>query len=157
MLATPRSLLIEAQVATQTMAEGLDAMHHLLARFWEDAARIDCLPSETWRHLFTTALAEVVANGLRHAYAPETPERPLRLRLRLFPDRVEALLIDQGEPYRSAPCTTNLPEDDVDIANLLESGYGLSIAYASLDVVRYHRTRGGYNCWKLVKKLQQQR
>lgn len=70
MLATPRSLLIEAQVATQTMAEGLDAMHHLLACFWEDAARIDYLPSETWRHLFTTALAEVVANGLRHAYAP---------------------------------------------------------------------------------------
>jgi len=149
-------MLIEAQVATQTMAEGLDAMHHLLARFWEDAARVDYLPSETWRHLFTTALAEIVANGLRHAYAPETPERPLWLRLRLFPDRVEALLIDQGRPYRSTSGTTNLPHDNVDIADLPERGYGLGIAYATLDVVRYHRTRGGYNCWKLVKRLQEQ-
>ncbi len=130
-------------------------MHYLLARFWEDASRIDCLPSETWRRLFTTALAEIVANSLRHAYAPETPERPLRLRLRLFPDRVEALLIDQGKPYRSAPCTATLPHDNVDITDLPERGYGLSITYATLDVVRYHRTRGGYNCWKLVKKLQQ--
>ncbi len=138
------------------MAEGLDALHHLLAHFWEDAARIDCLPSETWRHLFTTALAEVVANGLRHAYAPDTHERPLWLRLRLFTDRIEVLVIDQGAPYRSAPCTSVLPDDDVDIADLPESGYGLSITYAALDVVRYHRTRGGYNCWKLVKRLHEQ-
>ncbi|MDW8215284.1 MAG: ATP-binding protein [Roseiflexaceae bacterium] len=145
-------LLIEAYVATQTQNEGLDAIHDMIERFWSNAASMYQLPSETWRHLFTTALAEVAANGLRHAYPPDAIERPLWVRLRLFPDRVEALLIDWGAPYESSSSVPDAPEDDVDIATLPESGYGLFIARSALDSLRYRRTRSGYNCWKLVKK-----
>ena len=93
----------------------------------------------------------MAANGLRHAYPPDATERPLQVRLRLFPDRVEALLIDRGAPYEPTP-PSNVPDDQADIAMLPESGYGLLIACSALDVLRYRRTRSGYNCWKLVKK-----
>jgi serine/threonine-protein kinase RsbW len=145
-------LLIEAYVATQTIDEGLDALHDMIDRFWNDAVRIDRLPPEMWRNLFTTALAEVAANGLRHAYPPDTTRRPLRVRLRLFPDRVEALLIDHGAPYESPPSTYNAPDHETEVTLLPESGYGLFIARAALDSLRYRRSRNGYNCWKLVKK-----
>ncbi|MFQ3631504.1 ATP-binding protein [Roseiflexus sp.] len=135
------------------MVEGLDALHALLERFWKDAARIDRLPPEPWRHLFNSALAEIAANGLRHAYPPAATRRPLRVRLRLFPDRVEALLIDQGAPLNLAsfpPVSDNL----ADIMDVPEGGYGLLIARTALDSLRYRRTRNGANCWKLVKKVE---
>jgi serine/threonine-protein kinase RsbW len=146
-------LLIEAYVATQTIDEGLDALHDMIDRFWDDAARIDRLPSDRWRHLFTMALAEVAANGLRHAYPPDAAERPLRVRLRLFPDRIEALLIDQGVPYQPIASAPHALDDETDIALLPEGGYGLFIARSALESLRYRRTRSGYNCWKLVKKI----
>ncbi len=93
-----------------------------------------------------------MANGLRHAYPPDATMRPLHVRLRLFPDRIEALLIDWGAPYQPTFSAADPPDDDIDIAMLPESGYGLLIARSSLDSLRYRRTRSGYNCWKLVKK-----
>ncbi|MCS6842680.1 MAG: ATP-binding protein [Roseiflexus sp.] len=145
-------LLIEAYVATQTLNEGLDAIHDMIERFWKDVASFHQLPSESWRHLFTTALAEVAANGLRHAYPPDATERPLWVRLRLFPDRVEALVIDQGAPYEPISFAPDAPGNETDIAKLPESGYGLFIARSALDSLHYRRTRSGYNCWRLVKK-----
>lgn len=145
-------MLIEAFVVTRTIDEGLDALHDLIDRFWNDAARIDRLPPDMWRHLFTTALAEVAANGLRHAYPTAATERPLQVRLRLFPDRVEALLIDHGAPYNPPLSLPDAPDHETEITMLPESGYGLFIARAALDSLRYRRTRSGYNCWKLVKK-----
>lgn len=124
----------------------------MIERFWSHAASISQLPSESWRHLFTTALAEVAANGLRHAYPSDATMRPLHVRLRLFPDRIEALLIDWGAPYKPTFSTSDAPDDDIDIAMLPESGYGLFIARSALDSLRYRRSRSGYNCWKLVKK-----
>ncbi len=124
----------------------------MIERFWSNAASISQLPSESWRHLFTTALAEVAANGLRHAYPTAADKRPLQVRLRLFPDRVEALLIDHGAPYEPLPTAHDAPDRTTDIATLPESGYGLFIARTALDSLRYRRTRSGYNCWKLVKK-----
>lgn len=135
------------------MTEGLDATHALLERFWHDAARVSRLPPQSWRDLFATALAEIVANGLRHAYPPFAVERPLRLRLRLFPDRVEALLVDQGQPYVLIPPCSDQPEDLLEIDTLPEGGYGLRIARAALDSLRYRRTRSGFNCWRLVKRM----
>ncbi len=77
----------------------------------------------------------------------------MRVRLRLFPDRVEALLIDQGAPF-NLTLLPSISDNPADIMDVPEGGYGLLIARAALDSLRYRRTRSGFNCWKLVKKVE---
>lgn len=93
---------------------------------------------------------EIAANIARHAYAIGVAGT-MRLRLRLYPDRVEARFTDRGVAFRSP--SELLEALSADTAQLPESGFGLSIASAAVDDLRYNRTATGTNSWRLVKRL----
>ena len=79
----------------------------------------------------------------------------MRLRLRLYPDRVELRLSDRGRPYDGSgarQAVAAVPAD-ADALSLPEGGRGLVLAGRALDELRYRRTRGGENRWDLVKRL----
>ncbi|MEV8195410.1 MULTISPECIES: ATP-binding protein [Rhodococcus] len=96
---------------------------------------------ESDRMQFEIAVAEIGANIIEHAGRG----RPisLTLQLALFPDRLEAVFLDDGAPARVDLRSVELPDA------LAERGRGLAIALAALDELRYHR-RSGTNRWTLV-------
>lgn len=93
------------------------------------------------RMQFEIAVAEIGANIIEHAGRG----RPisLTLQLTLFPDRLEAVFLDDGAPARVDLRSVELPDA------LAERGRGLAIALAALDELRYHR-RSDTNRWTLV-------
>jgi anti-sigma regulatory factor (Ser/Thr protein kinase) len=130
----------------------LGEIHAALARFWPSAAAEGAEPAAEWRAAFETAVMEVAGNVLRHAYPPGHKPGNVKLQLRLYDDRVEALLTDRGIPFEEPPA---LAADlaDLDVLDLPEGGYGLSIARAALDRLEYSRLARGANRWRLVKRL----
>jgi anti-sigma regulatory factor (Ser/Thr protein kinase) len=95
-----------------------------------------------------TAVAEIAANIVRHAYAGRANGR-YRLRLLLFPGRIEARFYDWGgEFHEPAGAPREPPADPLDIA---EGGYGLLLARAMLDALEYDRCDPDENRWRLVK------
>jgi serine/threonine-protein kinase RsbW len=99
MVSDARALADCQEVITAT-ASRLEVMHTLLASFWTKAARAGAAPDDaTWRLRFATAVAEIGANIVRHAYPVGAEPRRLRLRLRAFPHRIEARFTDGGEPF----------------------------------------------------------
>lgn len=123
-----------------------------MLRFWEkvDHLGID-RPDATWRAQFMTAVGEIAANILRYAYPDQTSVGMFSLCVRLFADRVEARFADRGVPYLGDPEPTIVNE--ADILAVPEGGFGLMIAQAVLDRLRYRRTSTGINCWRLVKRF----
>lgn len=129
--------------------DDLTAVHTAFDRFW--ATVDDTLarpPSTVWRLHFSTAVAEIIANVMRHAYGESTGT--IQLRLRCFSDRVEALIVDQGAPFigfrrahRAVRRGGELPE----------GGRGLAIVREAVDRLEYARTAGGVNRWRLIKRL----
>lgn len=105
-------------------------------------------PASTQRLLFVTAVNEISTNIIQHAYAPGTPGL-IRLILRLYSDRLEALFTDWGVEFENP----KLPEIDptLDISELQERGFGLHLARKALDELNYSRAPAGPNSWKLVK------
>ena len=72
----------------------LGDVHTLLERFWaEDVGPRFPSLDPSIRIAITTAIGEIAANIVRHAYAGESPAA-MELRLLLFPDRVEARFTD---------------------------------------------------------------
>ena len=141
---------MEAKIKITASVEDLEYIHTGLDEFWLaiDEAHLE-LPSSSWRMEFTTAVAEIASNIIRHAYPPMSSERPLYLRLRLYPNRVEARFIDRGIVFQESMRDMSETFDPI----LREGGMGLSIARAVLDKLDYQRTRWGLNFWRLVKKL----
>ena len=127
-------------------------MHAALARFWSGAAARGLEPSAEWRARFDTAVIEIAGNILRHAYPAGHKPGNVKLRLRLYADRAEALLTDRGIPFEEPPAPA--ADAEVDPLELPEGGYGLSIARAALDRLEYTRRARGANRWQLVKKLE---
>ena len=144
--------MAEETVAVPALAAELDALHAALDRFWRglDVA-LTQPPDLEWRLAFTTALAEIATNIMRHAYPGGTPSGRMELRLRAYPDRVVASLSDQGIAFREPPARQ--AADNLDALTVLEGGYGLAIARAYLDDLDYSRSPGGVNCWRLVKRF----
>ncbi len=132
-------------------AEELAGLHAALERFWRAVdATLAEPPSRDWRNRFATALAEIAANIVRHAYPTGTVRGPIRLRLRLYTDRVVGSFADRGIAFRPADGTGASRPDPTELA---EGGYGLALARASLDRLDYRRTPSGMNCWRLVKRF----
>jgi anti-sigma regulatory factor (Ser/Thr protein kinase) len=78
----------------------------------------------------------------------------MRLSLRSFSDRVEATFTDRGIPCpdlfpRELPESLDLGRENARL--LPEQGLGLAVVSRAVDEVRYHRSSGGRNQWKLVK------
>ena len=83
------------------MAERLGQVHAALERFWAAADQALPHPPDTaWRARFATAVAEIAANIVEHAYPPGMPAGRLRLRLRAYPTYVEAQFCDAGIPFQ---------------------------------------------------------
>lgn len=119
----------------------LDQIHAALVRFW---ARLQPPADESFKLLFSTAVAEIAANILEHA-RPGRRRLRLDLRLEAWPDRVEACFVDDGLPM--APKTKG---QGAGARLLAERGRGLGIALAALDQLTYE-SQAGCNRWRLVK------
>jgi anti-sigma regulatory factor (Ser/Thr protein kinase) len=125
----------------------LDELHALRERFWQAVDRsAGPYPSVEQRMAFALGLAEIATNIIRYAYPADRPPGELQVILRLYSDRLEALLQDHGQPFVET-------EQPVDSAELPEHGFGLALARRSLDQVEYERDAGGVNHWRLVKRL----
>ena len=135
----------------QATGAGLEALHGGLERFW--AALEPALPrplADPWRLRFATAVAEVGANIVRHAYLATAGERPLSLRLVAYADRAEGCFLDRGVAVDERRLA--LPAAPIDPWSLPEGGLGLPLTRAALDVLEYRRLPGGENQWRLMKR-----
>jgi serine/threonine-protein kinase RsbW len=117
----------------------LDHIHELLARLWEKA------PDVTGRDraLFATAVGEVAANIIKHGHGAGRTN--LSVILRVDGTRIEAVFSDDGVPVDLDPAGPSLPGD------LAESGRGLALVRAAVDLVTYERA-GTLNRWHLVRR-----
>lgn len=103
-------------------------------------------PTSRWRDLFRTAVAEIAANIVRHAYPPSGLARPFELQVLVYPDRLVALFADSGVAWD--PADEPAAPDPLDLP---EGGLGLAVARGALDELTYRREADGRNVWRLVK------
>ena len=146
-------MLASEHLTVTATADGLDAIHAALDRFWEALARAGGQqPDEMWRVQLVTAVAEIAGNIVRHAYPAGTEPGPLKMTLTAYADRIEAELRDQGVPFEETPGDETSPDADFgDLHDLAESGRGLMIAHAWLDRLEHSHTATD-NRWLLVKR-----
>lgn len=129
--------------------EQLDAIHAALERFWNAAeGQLSQPHGSSMRHGFDTAVAEIAANIIRHAYPSEGGV--LRLRLRCDSGSVQAELSDTGQPFQ--PRSSEAHRDSRAKSELPEGGWGLNLARDCLDRLDYQRTPDGTNRWLLIKQ-----
>lgn len=141
--------LVEEAIEARATPQGLNLVHDTLARFWTHVdAHGNPAPDATARGEFATAVGEIAANIIRHAYDDRADGR-YHLRFLLFSGRVEARFHDWGGEFHES----DRPGLDPDAAllDIPEGGYGLLLARAMLDALEYDRAGGCENHWRLVK------
>jgi anti-anti-sigma factor len=116
----------------------LRKVHSLLAAMWSTSTDV----SELDRMMFETAVMEIAANIVQHA--PDKDPTKCNLVLEVYPERLDALFKDDGRMV-----VVNINEAEMPHA-LAESGRGLAIAKAAVDVLKYERHNGD-NIWKLSR------
>jgi serine/threonine-protein kinase RsbW len=153
-------VLAEVAVVVPATAERLPARPDALARFWVAVQEAHPRPpGSAWRARFETAVAEIGANIVRHAYPPGREPGRLRLRLRAYSERIEARFNDRGVAFSGDPSRWRAPRPPIavggpaDLADLPEGGYGLALVLQAVDRLDYARLAGGENRWRLVKRL----
>jgi serine/threonine-protein kinase RsbW len=112
-----------------------------------DASATDS-PPVRWRDLFRTAVAEIAANIVRHAYPPSQGTRPFELQVLVYDDQLVARFADRGVAWE--PSSEALPPDPLDLP---EGGLGLAVARGALDELSYRREPDGTNVWRLLKRI----
>lgn len=132
--------LLSRRLHVPAAPECLDRIHDLLDQVWHDGPTVP-VPD---RMTFETAVVEVAGNIVAHACG----QRPVDIDLvvSVHPDRVEARLLDTGEPFELQPGPLRMPEA------MEEHGRGLPLARATVDELTYSRT-GSVNSWRLVRHL----
>lgn len=95
------------------------------------------------------ALAEAMNNIVEHAYGPDHDGTGVvRLRVRVWPDRVCAHLRDTGAPLPvSVSAVTPRPDPARPVADLPEGGFGWWLIRDMSSAVRYRRGRDGNHLW----------
>lgn len=123
--------------------EILQLVHAMLENLWTANPEV----SEADRARFETAVIEILANIVEHAYAMDEDtrraERRFHIAMFVTPREVVATLADNGKP---------MPLELADVAmpgGLAEHGRGLAMASAALDDLEYDRV-DGRNQWRLV-------
>jgi anti-sigma regulatory factor (Ser/Thr protein kinase) len=145
-----KQLLTEQSLCLPAAPEELTRVHEALGRLWLDLeGLVDERPTKLWQYEFEIAVVEVATNVIEHAYGANNTG-PMQIRLLAYPDRFEALLIDEGRPWEQSG---RQPQSVATAIDIPESGYGLALAYATVDEVQYARTEAGRNEWHLVKHL----
>ena len=152
---TSERLLLERDVEYRPAVPAtLEAVHFELNQFWTDVnSELTSSVTDRWKLEFVTALAEICANIIKHAFAGSSDPGTMLLHLRLYKNRVEVEITDDGAFFHEQPGATEPtlgPDTD-----LPESGRGLQVARALLDTLRYRRSQESKNHWLLVKMLPQ--
>ena len=134
----------------------LEAIHFELDQFCALAGSELTSPvTDRWKLEFDTALSEICANIIKHAFAGSPQQGTMVLHLRLYRNRVEVEITDDGVLFNeessegSGAVGPALGPD----ADLPESGRGLQVARALLDTLNYRRIQESENHWLLVKML----
>jgi serine/threonine-protein kinase RsbW len=120
----------------------LDLVHAVLEQLW--AAHADVGTADRIR--FETAVIEILANIVEHAYHPDAPEgdgRRLDVALLASDTELVASFCDNGLPMSIDLSAVAMPDADA------ESGRGLALAMVALDDLSYERD-GGRNHWRLT-------
>lgn len=123
---------------TMTGSQALDQVDTALEKTWHSH---DHVPDSV-RMEMAIAVGEISANILEHA-AKDGPV-PLRMLLRVLPDRVHVCFVDGGRPAAIDVGRAAMPDQ------MAESGRGLALARAVLD--RLHYKRSFANHWTLVSR-----
>ena len=105
--------------------------------------------TDRWKLEFTTAFSEICANIIQHAFTESPQPGTMALHLRLYNNRVEAEITDDGALFDEESGTAELALDPD--ADPPESGRGLKVARALLDTLHYRRSQESKNHWLLVK------
>ena len=131
---------VSHSLALSTPPDDVNAVHELLERVWGSSAGV----SDLDRFSFETALIELASNVIRHADGGEGVS--CRLAVTVHGDRLEATLMDTGEPGDIRLSDADLPDD------LSESGRGIPLIRASVEVVEYDREADA-NRWFISRSL----
>jgi serine/threonine-protein kinase RsbW len=121
-----------------TDPECLGMVLDLLADMWAISTDV----SELDQMMFETAVIEIAANIVQHG----TEEGPVNcnLVLEVYPDRLDAHFKDDGVTAHVDIGAATMPDA------FAESGRGLAMVKAAVDVLTYER-RDGDNFWKLSR------
>ena len=139
---------VRLQAEVPTTLEGVDAVHDLLASFWEQEPDVPDL----CRMRMETATVEIVANVVEHAFEADQTSgadgRSRRLTIAVGRDDtvVTVACRDNGQPAAIDLSEVAMPGDDA------ESGRGLAMALQVLDDLRYEHSEGR-NLWSLTCHL----
>ena len=153
-MTTERPLLERDAEYRPAVPATLEAVHFELDQFWTQVnSSLVSSVTDRWKLEFTTAFSEICANVIQHAFAESLRPGTMALLLRLYSDRVEAEITDDGAVFHEELLTADpVPRRDADLP---ESGRGLQVARALLDTLRYRRSQESKNQWLLVKMLPQ--
>ena len=149
-MTTDRPLLERDAEFQPAVPSALEAIHFELDQFWAQVNSTLVSPvTDRWKLEFTTAFSEICANIIQHAFAESPQPGTMALHLRLYNNRVEAEITDDGALFDEESGTGELALDPD--ADLPESGRGLKVARALLDTLHYRRSQESKNHWLLVK------
>ncbi|HEY8588937.1 MAG TPA: ATP-binding protein [Naasia sp.] len=130
----------EPQVlALSSPPDDVNSVHALLEEVWAAHGDVPDLD----RMAFETALIELASNVIGHADGGEGIS--CSLAVTVSEDRIEANLVDTGQPGNIVLSAVALPDD------LAESGRGLPIIQALVDELSYSR-EDGLNRWHIARK-----
>jgi serine/threonine-protein kinase RsbW len=118
--------------------DDVDTVHDLLGTVWEANSSISLRD----RISFETAVVELVSNVIRHADAGDGVR--CQLDVVVQETSLEATLTDSGEPGNITLRGRALPDE------MAESGRGIPLINALVDVVDYNR-EDGINRWYLSR------
>jgi serine/threonine-protein kinase RsbW len=117
-----------------------------VARAFVDAACQSCALDKHTTHALILASSEAVSNVIRHAHEGRL-ETILQLQFRLWPEFVELLVYDQGNPFdiRAVP--------HLDPAELRLGGRGVFLMRALMDELDCLPRDGKGNILRMIKRL----
>ena len=131
--------------------DGMDVVHSALAGCWSSLASVRPL-EQRWQNEFSLAVAEVAANIIQHAHAPDPPLVEFTLLMAHFPDHLQARFVDRGI-VATPPDTPVMPSVTVSYTELGERGRGLALVQVTTDHFAYQRTLRDENVWTILKRF----
>lgn len=130
-------------------------VHDLVQTFANEiATSTDFVIDSTWRMQLLTAVVEITANSVIHAYHRALPPGKIHVWLKLVDDVVEGTVEDEGFEF-DADGIVHPPQIEgvPDLKLIPEHGRGLALASACVDSLVYERAPEGRNRWLLRKRL----
>jgi len=127
----------------------LNALMQVLS--WFDQFNAPPLIYQTWLQC-QLAIAEGFTNAVRHAHRGQPLETVIELEVRLFTDRLEIRIWDQGLPFNLNQRLQEIPQE---IDCYAEGGRGLRLMQRIADSLSYTRTPDHRNCLLIIKHYTQ--